>query len=250
VLGVVGTVVCGPPEPDARRLAELSHDLRTPLQTLRLTCAVLEELVLPGTDLADSLGVLRSAAQRAGQIALELLDCCRGPAPRGRAGEVRWFPLEPFLKTLADEQAVSAQAKGLVLDAELAAARGWEVRSDPVRLGRILANLLVNAIRYTPRGGVALRIGWRDEEAQRLLVMSVIDTGPGISEEERESIFHPHERGSAGREDDSGGSGLGLAVVDRLVEELGLRVELDSRSGHGSTFHLLVPAPLLRLAAS
>jgi signal transduction histidine kinase len=250
LVGVVGTVICGPPEPDARRLAELSHDLRTPLQTLRLQCAVLEHRIAPGSELAASLTILRNAAERAEQIALELLDCARGPAPRGRSAEMRWLPLEPFLKALTGEQAVAARAKGLALDAELAAAHGWEVRSDPVRLGRVLANLLGNAVRYTPRGAVALRVGWRDEEAQRVLRLSVIDTGPGINEEERESIFHPYERGSAGHDDDSGGSGLGLAVVDRLVEELGLRVELESRSGRGSTFHLLVPAPLLRLAAS
>jgi signal transduction histidine kinase len=249
IQGVVGTVVCGPPEPDARRLAELSHDLRTPLQTLRLQCALLEHLVAPEDDLADSLGILRRAAERAGQIAQELLETCRGPV-RARPAELRWFPLEPFLKGLAEEQAVSARAKGLPLHAELTAVHGWEMRSDPVRLARVLSNLLVNAVRYTPRGGVALRVGWRDDVAQRLLRVSVIDTGPGISEDERESIFHPYERGKTGQDSDSGGSGLGLAVVDRLVEELGLRVELESRSGRGSTFHLLVPAPLLRLAAS
>jgi signal transduction histidine kinase len=247
--GVLGTVTCGPPEPDAQRLAELAHDLRTPLQTLRLQCALLEQLAPSEGELATGLEVGRSAAERAVQIALELLDCCRGPVSRSSAAALRWFPLEPFLHALAEEQAVMARAKGLTLRVDLAAACGWAARSDPLRLGRVLANLLGNAVRYTPRGGVALRAAWRDEVAQRVLVISVIDTGPGIAEDEQEVIFHPYERGRAGQEPDSGGSGLGLAIVDRLVEELGLRVEVESRPGRGSTFHLLLPAPLLRSVA-
>jgi signal transduction histidine kinase len=74
----------------------------------------------------------------------------------------------------------------------------------------------------------------------------VIDTGAGISEEDQESIFQPFEQGKAGKESDSGGSGLGLAVVDRLVSELGLTLEVFSEYGHGSTFELLLPMAILR----
>ena len=78
------------------------------------------------------------------------------------------------------------------------------------------------------------------------MALSVVDTGRGIPPEEQESIFQPFERGKAGKESDSGGSGLGLAVVDRLVEELGLELEVYSEYGRGSAFHLLVPAAILR----
>jgi signal transduction histidine kinase len=179
---------------------------------------------------------------------MDLLDCCRGPAPRARKASWQWFAIGPFLKGMADEQAVAARAKGLSLGADLAAAQGWEVHSDPVRLGRLLGNLLVNAVRYTPRGAIALRAGWRQESGQRVLEVSVTDTGPGIPRDEQESIFQAYERGRSGRDSDSSGSGLGLAVVDRLVEELGLRVEVESITGRGSTFIVLVPAALLRLA--
>src|SRR5207245_4828652 len=82
----------------------------------------------------------------------------------------------------------------------------------------------------------------------RALVLSVVDTGHGISTEEQESIFQPFERGRAGKEGESGGSGLGLAIVDRLVEELGLELEVYSEYGHGSAFHLLFPGAFLRQA--
>src|SRR5207244_12302968 len=174
---------------------------------------------------------------------------CRGPASPGGPASRDWFALGPVLKGLAEEQAVAARAKGLALGADLGAVEGWEVHSDPVRLGRLLGNLLVNAVRYTPRGGIALRAAWRQEPGERLLEVSVTDTGPGIPREEHESIFQPYERGRVGRDSDSGRSGLGLAVVDRLVEELGLRVEVESITGHGSTFVVLVPATLLRRAS-
>jgi hypothetical protein len=247
--GVLGTVTCGPPGPDPRQLAELSHDLRTPLHVLRVQCAVLEAQPSADAETAQGLEVLRNAADRAVKIAMELLDSCRGPAPRTRAASVHWFALEPFLAGLAAEQAVAARDKGLALHADVAAVHGWQARSDPMRLGRLLANLLTNAVRYTSQGGVVLKAEWREEAAQRQLAVSVLDTGPGITEEEQESIFHAYKRGKAGQGDDSGGSGLGLAVVDRLAAELGVRIEVESHPGRGSTFQLLLPPTLLRLAS-
>src|SRR5262249_45308568 len=142
------------------------------------------QLAESGADLTDGLALLRNASERAVRIARELLECCRGPAPRARPPSRDWFALGPFLKSLAEEQAVAARAKRLELGADLAAAQGWEVHSEPVRLGRLLGNLLVNAVRYTPRGGIALRAAWRQESRERLLEISVTDTGPGIPKEE------------------------------------------------------------------
>jgi signal transduction histidine kinase len=252
LVGVLGSVLCQPPLPDTRRMAELAHDLRTPLQSLRLLCALGDRLTTPDPQVVKVFENIRTAVDRAVPLALDLLECCRGQARPAAAAEASWFALEPFLRSMADEQTVTAQSKGLTLAADLGAAQGWEIRTDQVRLGRVLANLLVNAIRYTPTGQVSFTAAWRDEAKSRRLALSVVDTGPGISREEQESIFQPFERGRAGREEDtsrsgdSGGSGLGLAVVDRLVEELGLDIEVYSEYGRGSAFHLLVPAALLR----
>src|SRR5207245_5122294 len=135
--------------------------------------------------------------------------------------------------------------KGLVLTANFAPVQGLEIHADRVRLGRILSNLLVNAIRYTTLGRVEFTASWREEAAGRQLALSVVDTGAGISQEEQESIFHAFERGKAGKESDTGGSGLGLSVIDRLVDELGVTLDVYSEFGRGSSFHLLVPAHLL-----
>jgi signal transduction histidine kinase len=248
VRGVVGSVTYGPPGRDLQRLAELAHDLRTPLVALQLVCPLVERYPHVDPELLKVLDATRAAAERAVQIAANLLECCRGPTGKGRGEVSCWFALEPFLSTLASEQTVSAQSKGLMLSTNFTELRGWEIYSDRVRFGRVLSNLLVNAVRYTPAGRIDFGASWRDDAGERRLALSVLDTGPGISEEEQESIFQPFERGKAGREGDSGGSGLGLAVVDRLVDELGLSMEVYSEYGRGSTFDLLIPAVLLRPA--
>ena len=247
VRGVAGSVLCAPPEPDWQLLAGLAHDLRSPLQALRLLVTLVESQA-PGGDLGPILDRIRSAAERAQLIGRDLLEWCRGPAQGGRRVENAWFALEPFLTGLTHEQMGEARRKSLQLTADLAATRGWEVHSDQVRFGRLLANLLSNAVHYTSAGRVEFTASWRAEGAGRALVLSVLDTGSGISREEQESIFHPFERGRAAKEGDSGGSGVGLAVVDRLVEELKLALEVYSEYGRGSAFHLVVPEALLRPA--
>jgi signal transduction histidine kinase len=205
-------------------------------------------------ELNELLTRIRASAERAMGIAQELLEWSRGPVPKGgRLAERGWVALEPFLTGLAAEQQVAAQNKSLALVANVAATRGWEAHSDRVRLGRLLSNLLVNAIRYTTTGQVEFTASWRNDRNARngstpgrKLALSIVDTGAGISLEEQESIFQPFERGRAGKEGDSGGSGLGLAVVDRLVEELGLELEVYSEYGRGSAFHLLLPGVSLR----
>jgi signal transduction histidine kinase len=246
VVAVVGSVVLRPPEPDWQMLAGLAHDLRNPLQALRLSLDDLPaEAELPD-NLRDSVARVRRAAERGLSIGKDILEWARGPASGGRRTEAAWFALEPLLTALGDEQAVAARAKGLGVVHDLQAVRSWEVQSDRVRLSRLLANLLGNAVRFTATGRVEFAATWRQDGPARQLCLGVHDTGAGISPEEQESIFEPFERGAAGKGDSTGGSGLGLAVVDRLVEELHLSLEVSSAVGRGSSFQLLIPAMLLR----
>src|SRR5205085_9630559 len=132
---------------------------------------------------------IRSAAERAQLIGRDLLEWCRGPALGGRRVEYGWFALAPFLTGLVQEQLGEARRKSLQLNSDLDAVQGWEIHSDQVRLGRLLANLLSNAVRYTAAGRVEFRASWREEADERTLALSVVDTGSGISPEEQESIF-------------------------------------------------------------
>jgi hypothetical protein len=246
--GVLASVTMAPPEPDWQELAGLSHDLRTPLQALRLLVPMLESTPLLHAEAHAVLERIRSASDRALSVGMDLLEWARGPTVGGRRVARDWFPLGPFLAELAAEQMTPARRKGIALTLDLAAADGLEALTDRTRLGRLLSNLLANAVRYTGAGRVTFRASWREDEAGRreALALAVTDTGAGLTAEEQESIFQPFERGKAGREGDSGGSGVGLAVVDRLVKDLGLELEVFSEYGHGSTFELLLPPASLR----
>jgi hypothetical protein len=246
IVGVFGSVSLSQPEPDWQALAGLAHDLRTPLQALKLLVELVKDLGPVDEHLRGLLDRIRTASDRSLSIGLDLLEWCRGPIQGGRRAQPVWFELEPFLFDVINEQAAAAEQKALRLVTDLGVIHGWEIHADRVRLGRLLANLLVNAIRYTPAGSVQFRADWQDVGSNRVLALGVVDTGTGISPEESDSIFQPFERGRAGKDSDSGGSGLGLAIVDRLVEELGLQLEVYSEYGRGSAFHLLVPLRMLR----
>jgi signal transduction histidine kinase len=227
-------------------LAELAHDLRTPLQAIGMLAAILDAAPPLDAEVHETLLRIRAAAGRALEVSRDLLEWSRNPSGRGRPVTPTWFALEPCLVKLAEEQSGEARRKKLELEVDLAASRDWEVYIDRVRLGRLLSNLLSNAIRYTSLGRVQFTAAWREGSEGGTLAMGVIDTGAGIGPEEQESIFEPYERGRAGKQSDSGGSGLGLASVDNLVKELGLTLEVYSEHNRGSAFHLLLPAALLR----
>jgi signal transduction histidine kinase len=261
IVAVVGAVSVGAAEADWQTLAGLAHDLRTPLQALKLLLTLMERDDLSKADAADVLSRVQASASRALEIGMDLLEWCRVPAQIGRRGPSDWFPLGPFLRDLAAEQQAAAHSKALTLELDLAAAEEVQIRIDRQRLGRLLSNLLSNAVRYTDSGRVEFKAEWQHDpavpvdratplavsvEPVRKLVLSVVDTGAGISIEEQESIFQPFERGRAGKESDSGGSGLGLAIVDRLVDELGLTLEVYSEYGRGSAFHLSLLDNMLR----
>jgi hypothetical protein len=246
---VLASVFCLPPMPDWHGLAGLAHDLRTPLQAVAISLEILQFRTLPEEQRHQALARLSASAERAQQIAQELLNWCQTRGTRGGAPHLAWFALEPLVREVVAEQQPAATKRGLSLDTSLGVIRGWQVNSDRGRLARVLANLLVNAVRYTPSGGrVSVDAAWRDESGARVLAIEVHDTGTGISPHEQESIFHPFERGQTGHDSDVHGSGIGLSVVDQLTQELGLRCEVHSAAGQGSQFCVIVPPKHLRMA--
>jgi anti-sigma regulatory factor (Ser/Thr protein kinase) len=243
VFGAFGSLTIPPPEPDWEELAGLSHDLRTPLQTMRNLVTVISSAPLMGP-VAEAVDRLRAATEKAMSLGQDMVEFCRAPqlgAPRGTRA---WLALAPALEKLAAEQAPAAQKKGIRLECDVSAAAGVEVHTDAGRLARLVSNLLVNAIRYTTAGHVQFLASWSGGD----LTLSVEDTGIGIASDDPDSIFQPYQRGKAskGDPDSSGGSGLGLAVVDRLVSELDFTLEVYSEHGRGSRFDLILPRSQLR----
>ena len=154
--------------------------------------------------------------------------------------EVKPAPIE--LRELVDQVVASVQwmlgTKKLTLNMEIGP--GFAV-SDRRMLVHVLVNLVANAAKFTPEGG---RVTVRARVEGDRLVLQVADTGIGIPDDKREAIFEAFRQLDASDERTYGGVGLGLALVKRLCDLLGGRIELDSAVGRGSTFTVTLPARL------
>jgi signal transduction histidine kinase len=213
--------------------AAANHDLRQPMHALGLMAAALSERSRdPGvTGLVSGINASVEALE---VLFNELLDMSKLDAGAVQP-ELRDFPLSRVLDRLRLELTPEAAEKGLRL--RMRPTRGW-VRTDPVLLERILRNLISNAIRYTARGGVL--VGARRRGGAYAL--EVWDSGVGIPVSERARIFEEfYQLGNHARATRKG-LGLGLSIIQRLCNLLGLRVRVDSRLGRGSVFRVDVPA--------
>jgi two-component system, sensor histidine kinase len=131
----------------------------------------------------------------------------------------------------------NAEKKGIALTLDIDPETAEWVLGDAQRLKQVILNLVGNAIKFTERGGVTLRVGACEAPPDRAgLVFEVHDTGVGMSTEARESLFQPFHQLETERNARPGGTGLGLAISQRIVEAMDSRIEVDSQPGAGSCF--------------
>jgi len=215
----------------SRFLAAASHDLRQPLHALGLFAARLPEHVRDdeGARLAERIG---HSVESLDGLLSSLLDISKldanaiEPHPQAVA-------LDTLFGRLAGEFAPLALERGLRI-AVVPTRR--VVRSDPILLERILRNLVDNALKHTREGGVV--VGTRARGGR--VAIEVHDSGPGIAASERERIFEEFYQIGNVERDRSRGLGLGLAIVRRLADLLGHRIEVDTHVGRGSVFRVVV----------
>jgi signal transduction histidine kinase len=219
----------------ARRelVANVSHELRTPLATLR---AHLDTLA--GDARGADLHALQRETERLSTLVDDLFTLSRADA-----GALPLTPepldLAAALRETVERFAPLAQRERRVTLLLQAADDLPAVRADRARLDQVLGNLLRNALRYTPEGGLVAVEAQREGEAVRV---TVADTGPGIPPEDLPHLFERFYRGGdPARARDAGGAGLGLAIVRELVEAMGGRVAVDSAPGEGSRFSITLP---------
>lgn len=222
-------------------VADIAHELRTPLSVLRLEIEALEDGVAQHTP--ETLGSLREEVT----LISRLIDDLR-LLSLADAGQLSLAPemlvVQDVLARVAAPLVPHAQQYGLVLRiVDCSASNGsppLAVYADPQRLAQILHNLLENAMRYTPSGGtITLRTAAMPNQH---ILFEVADTGSGIATDDVPHIFDRFYRTSRARDRESGGSGLGLSIVLRLVEAHGGTITVDSVVGQGSVFRVLLPA--------
>jgi signal transduction histidine kinase/CheY-like chemotaxis protein len=212
-------------------LAAASHDLRQPLHAMGLYAAALS-LRARESEIKPLVASINASVEALESLFAQLLDLSRleAGALQPRTGVVA---LDPLFARLAADFAPQAAASGLrfsIRPTRLA------VVSDPVLLERVLRNLVSNALRYTHTGGVVVGARRRGPDAR----IDVVDTGVGIATADRERVFDDFVQvdGSSRHHIGGRGMGLGLAIVRRLAELLGHRLELASTIGRGSRFSI------------
>lgn len=211
----------------------VTHDFRAPLGSILGYTDLLSRLTR-GRREAFYLENIRSASEHLSALVESLLDLWRLDARKAEIRCVRFHPVRLF-REIADAHRPAAAEKGLYLRCETEAEEGRVVAGDPVRIRQIADNLLSNALKFTEKGGIVLRLSLDEEN----LFFSVSDTGRGMTREETARIFREFERlESAGGTE---GFGLGLSIVDRAVRLMGGSVVVDSVPGRGSRFLVTLP---------
>ncbi len=217
-------------------ISAVSHDLRTPLASLRAMAeAIDEEVVRDPPTLRRYAAEIRRSAESLGTLVDDLFELVQLESEALEV-EAQRATVEEVVASALAACGAHAHRKGLRLETELNGAA--DAPCSP-RVGRVLQNLVQNAIRHTPADGTVRVEAERRPGALRL---TVSDTGEGIPPDSLERIFDPFWRGDAARA--TAGSGLGLALSKRIIESLGGEIEVDSDPARGSRFAVRLREPV------
>lgn len=232
-------------EERARRdlIEAISHDLRTPLTSLRLLAEAVDDDLVDDATRHDYLGRMTTHVRALGTLIDDLFELTRL-----EAGEIRWtleqVPLDALIAETVEAMRLQGAARSIAVRAETPAAP-VPASANPEQIQRVLFNLIQNAIRHTPAdGAVTVRL----EPAGDRVEIEVADTGPGIAPADRDRVFDPFYRGGEAAARSDGGAGLGLAICRAIVEAHGGTIWLPA-CAEGARVRFSLPSAATAVAA-
>lgn len=226
-------------------IAYMSHELRTPLNGILGYAQIMQrDLTLSERNTA-ALDVIRQSGEHLLALVEDILDLAR--IETGRLELIMSdIPLNKFLSIVTEIISIKASQKGLEFICELTDDLPEGIHGDEKRLRQVLLNLLANAVKFTNRGRVVLRVS---RVTSSRLCFVIQDTGIGIEAAELETIFRHFEQ-SGDVQHRGGGTGLGLAISRQLVRLMGSDIEVESRIGEGSTFRFELELPAVEAVST
>jgi two-component system OmpR family sensor kinase len=213
--------------------ADASHELRTPIAAVASELEVALRRPRTPDEWAQSARTALAELRRLGRVVDSLLRFARADAPDAASGQVE---LAGLVDDVAAMHASAAREAGVELTARCDT--DVHISGDADMLSTAISNLVVNAIRYTPRGGA---ITASIELADGAAVVHVDDTGRGLAPEELDAIFRPFARGTQARSSDAAGIGLGLPIARKIAERHGGAIAARNRPTGGARFSIRLP---------
>lgn len=225
-------------------LANMSHEIRTPLTAILGHADLLHEEAVSGGASSERLQALETIQRAGGHLLTvlnDILDISRIEAGRLDIEHVE-AELPAMLLEVESLMRARAATKGLMLETRLSTEVPTRILVDPTRLRQILMNLTGNAVKFTDHGRVTIEAGVESSAERNWFVVTIDDTGPGMSEEQATQLFQPFTQADGSVTRRHGGTGLGLIISRRLAALMGGDVRLiHTAPGRGSRFELRLP---------
>ena len=225
-------------------LSTMSHEIRTPMNAV---IGMTNLLIMgnPRPDQKDNLDILKFSANNLLALVNDVLDFNKIESGKVVFENIK-FNLVELMQNVCGGQRLKAEEKGLNFILEIDdSLRNREFFGDPTRLTQIVFNLISNAIKFTHKGNVWVKVTELEDRHNTVTVdFAVKDTGIGIEKENLEAIFEPFTQESITTTRQYGGTGLGLAIVKRLLELQGLQMSVESQPGVGSEFSFNLEFPV------
>jgi signal transduction histidine kinase/DNA-binding response OmpR family regulator len=229
-------------------LAVMSHEIRTPMNAVIGMASSLLDSNLT-SDQRESVEAIHIAGDSLLELLNDILDFSKLESGALTLEKIQFAPMS-VLNNMVSVVGASAAAKGLELRLEGASEMPAGLLGDPGRIRQILLNLTSNAIKFTAEGEIVVKFECLSRsETNALMRWTVTDTGMGIAEDRLGSLFNDYVQADSSVSRRFGGSGLGLSICRRLIEQMGGEIRAESRLGEGSAFHFDLFLPICELPA-
>ncbi len=218
-------------------LANMSHELRTPLNAILGFSQMMQQDSHLNAAQHETLDIINNSGEHLLKLINDVLEIAKIEAGKLQL-ESATFDLHALVREVSDMMRLRAEQKGLQLELDQSSEFPRYIKGDEARLRQILVNLISNAIKFTDKGRVIIRLNIKHNARHHLLI-EIEDTGPGISKQDQQRLFKPFVQLSEGKTQI--GSGLGLSIVHQFVQLMKGKIAVDSTPGKGSIFRVELP---------